>query len=165
MSIILCLSFRKAFCALGFFLFCVSPLLAQTVRIDTTKPANAINPRDSVGAGVDRIQVEAIDHDLTKEALQPVLDSGWQPVTYRQNTDLAVEAWHWNPEGTWSDRSGKGENCARVARRGGERNIAEHGGDAKDLGVGVSASVEKRERIIDAGVDIEDEWAWLLSHA
>ena len=108
MSIVLCHSFRKAFCALSFFLFCVSPLLAQTVRINTTKPANAINPRDSVGAGVDRIQVEAIDRDLTKEALQPVLDSGWQPVTYRQNTDLAVEAWHWNPEGTWSDPSGKG---------------------------------------------------------
>jgi F5/8 type C domain len=89
-------------------LSCASPLPAQTVRIDIAKPSNAINPRDSVGAGVDRIPVEAIDRDLTKQALQPVLDSGWQPVTYRQNTDLAVEAWHWNPEGTWSDPSGSG---------------------------------------------------------
>ncbi len=100
--------FRWSSHALGLLLFSALPLAAQTVRIDTAKPSNAINPRDSVGAGVDRIPVDAIDHDLTKQALPPVLESGWQPVTYRQNTDLAVEAWHWNSEGTWSDPSGKG---------------------------------------------------------
>ncbi len=63
----------KTPCALSL-LLCALPLLAQTVRIDTAKPSNAINPRDSVGAGVDRIPVEAIDRDLTKQALQPVLD-------------------------------------------------------------------------------------------
>lgn len=83
-------------------------LISQTVRVDTGKPVNTIDPRTSVGAGVDRIPVEAIDRDLTADALKPVLESGWQPVTYRQNTDLAVEAWHWNPEGSWSDPSGKG---------------------------------------------------------
>ena len=85
-----------------------STLFAQTVRIDTTTPVNTINPRNSVGAGIDRIPVDAIDHDLTKAAIASVQESGWQPVTYRQNTDLAVEAWHWNPEGTWSDPSGNG---------------------------------------------------------
>ena len=100
--------FRKASCVLALLLLSGLPLIAQTVRIDTAAPVNAINPRDSVGAGIDRIPVDAIDHDLTKQALVPVLESGWQPVTYRQNTDLAVEAWHWNPDGTWSDPSGKG---------------------------------------------------------
>lgn len=100
--------FRKASRVLSLLLFSALPLVAQTVRVDTSTPVNTINPRDSVGAGVDRIPVDAIDHDLTKQALAPVLESGWQPVTYRQNTDLAVEAWHWNPEGTWSDSSGKG---------------------------------------------------------
>jgi hypothetical protein len=95
----------KILCALSLLFLSTAPLVAQTIRIDTTHPVNTINPRDSVGAGVDRIPVDAIDHDLTKQALPPVLASGWQPVTYRQNTDLAVEAWHWNSEGTWSDPS------------------------------------------------------------
>ena len=33
--------------------------IAQTVRIDTASPVNTINTRDSVGAGVDRIPVDA----------------------------------------------------------------------------------------------------------
>lgn len=86
----------------------VAPAAAQTVRVNTTAAVNTIDPRTSVGAGVDRIPVAAIDHDLTKEALAPVQKSGWQPVTYRQNTDLAVEAWHWNPAGTWSEAGDQG---------------------------------------------------------
>ena len=74
-------------------------------------PAHATNhfaPNQALGAGVDRIAQEAIDKDLVQPALDRALSSGWQPVSFRQNTELAVEAWHWNPQGTWSDASGKG---------------------------------------------------------
>lgn len=83
---------------------------AQTIEVDST-PAHATNrfaPNQTLGAGIDRIPAEAIDKDLVPGTLNQVLASGWQPVTYRQNTELAVEAWHWNPKGTWSDPSGKG---------------------------------------------------------
>lgn len=82
----------------------------QTVTVDIA-PASAKNsfvPNQTLGAAVDRISVEAIDKTLTKETLDQVAPSGWQPITYRQNTELAVEAWHWNPEGTWSDPRGRG---------------------------------------------------------
>lgn len=82
---------------------CIYPCaFAQTIVIHTASPVNVINPRYAVGAGVDRIPVAVIDHDLTPQSLKPVLAAGWQPITYRQNTDLMVEAWHWNPVGTWS---------------------------------------------------------------
>lgn len=85
-------------------------LAAQVIRIDIT-PSHSVNsfvPREALGAGVDRIPVAAIDHDFTQTTLERVFEAGWQPVTYRQNTDLAVEAWHWNPQGTWSDRNSRG---------------------------------------------------------
>ena len=83
----------------------------QTIAVDVSHPTNHFVPKETLGAGVDRIAVEAIDKDLQPPTLETTLASGWQPVTYRQNTELAVEAWHWNPQGTWSDgsdASGKG---------------------------------------------------------
>ncbi len=81
---------------------------AQTVQVDLSHPTNHFVPKETLGAGVDRIPVEAIDKDLMQPTLDKTLASGWQPVTYRQNTELAVEAWHWNPKGAWSDPRGKG---------------------------------------------------------
>src|SRR5579872_2784950 len=63
---------------------------AQTVEVDTTHPTNHFIPRETLGAGVDRIAVEAIDKDLQQPTLAQTQESGWQPVTYRQNTELAV---------------------------------------------------------------------------
>jgi len=82
-------------------------LAAQIVEVDTTHPTNHFVPKETLGAGVDRIPVDAIDKDILQPTLGQTLASGWQPVTFRQNTELAVEAWHWNPQGTWSD-NGKG---------------------------------------------------------
>jgi hypothetical protein len=91
-------------------LLLVSFAPAQTIRVDAT-PSHATNrfvPNQTLGAGVDRIPITAIDKDLVEPNLGRALESGWQPVTYRQNTELAVEAWHWNPKGTWSDPAGEG---------------------------------------------------------
>jgi hypothetical protein len=98
-AVLLCLAggFALAFSAAG-----------QTIAVDVSRPTNHFVPKETLGAGVDRIAVEAIDKDLQQPTLGTTLASGWQPVTYRQNTELAVEAWHWNPQGTWSDASGKG---------------------------------------------------------
>ena len=95
---------------LGLVVWIAHAAFGQTIHVDNARghETNSFDPKTSVGAGVDRIPIQAIDKDLTEAALKPVFEAGWQPVTYRQNTELAVEAWHWNPEGTWSDASGKG---------------------------------------------------------
>lgn len=81
---------------------------AQTITVDLSHPTNHFIPNQALGAGIDRIPAAAIDKDFTPEILDKVFAAGWQPVTYRQNTELAMEAWHWNPQGTWSDPAGKG---------------------------------------------------------
>jgi hypothetical protein len=97
--------------AVGFFVI-TSYAAGQTIAVDTSHPTNHFVPKETLGAGVDRIAVGAIDKDLQQPTLDKTLSSGWQPVTYRQNTELAVEAWHWNPQGTWSDR-GDGRDAGK----------------------------------------------------
>ena len=92
---------------------CVSALLfstvqAQTVRVDTSHAVNTLVPNQALGAGIDRMPAAAVEKYFGQPPSEAVLSAGWQPVTYRQNTELAVEAWHWNPQGTWSDPAGKG---------------------------------------------------------
>ena len=79
--------------------------LTQTIHVDAA-PDHAVNsfrPTEALGAGLDRISRASTDKIFAEPILKQMLSAGWQTVTYRQNTELHVEAWHWNPEGTWSD--------------------------------------------------------------
>lgn len=84
------------------------PAAAQTVRVDTRAAVKAFVPNQALGAGIDRLSSAAVEKLFTRAAVDQVLSAGWQTVSYRQNTELHVEAWHWNPQGTWSDPGGKG---------------------------------------------------------
>jgi hypothetical protein len=83
---------------------------AQTVRVDAT-PSHAVNsfsPPYALGSTVDRIPSNATDAFFKPEAIKEILSAGWGAISYRQNTELFVQAWHWNPKGKWSDPAGKG---------------------------------------------------------
>src|ERR1700757_3861345 len=83
---------------------------AQTIQVDVTAShvRKSFVPNQALGAGIDRISQQMIDATFVKPTIDKVLQAGWGPVSYRQNTELYTEAWHWNPKGTWSDPSGKG---------------------------------------------------------
>ena len=72
-------------------------------RCDPAHVANTFSPPHSLGAAIDRLRTGTPDHLLTDPLLKEILGAGWQTVTYRQNTELMVEAWHWNPCGNWSN--------------------------------------------------------------
>jgi hypothetical protein len=83
---------------------------AQTIHVDATPghAVNSIKPTEALGAGIDRLPYGAADKLFVDDTIKQILSAGWQTVTYRQNTELHIEAWHWNPQGTWSDPAGKG---------------------------------------------------------
>ncbi|MGC2368353.1 MAG: discoidin domain-containing protein [Candidatus Sulfotelmatobacter sp.] len=95
--------------ALGL-MFAATESAAQTIQVDITPThsTNHFRPNETLGAGIDRIPAEAIDSGLTQPNLGRAMASGWQPVSYRNNTELSIEAWHWNPRGTWSEPGDKG---------------------------------------------------------
>lgn len=83
---------------------------AQTIQVDITHShmRKSFVPNQALGAGIDRISQQMIDATFVKPVIDRVLEAGWGPVSYRQNTELYTEAWHWNAKGKWSDPQGKG---------------------------------------------------------
>src|ERR1700692_1188683 len=78
-----------------------------TVDADPAHIANTFSPVRSLGAAIDRLRTGTPDHLLKEPLLHEILGAGWQALTYRQNTELMVEAWHWNPAGKWSNGDNK----------------------------------------------------------
>lgn len=77
----------------------------STVRVDAS-PAHATNsfrPHEALGSSIDILQYGSVDKLYTEPTIKKILSAGWGPITYRQNTELQIAAWHWNPKGTWSD--------------------------------------------------------------
>ena len=81
------------------------PAFAQTVRVDAT-PGHAINafdPDSALGSSIDVLSRTDINKVYTPHIVQEALSAGWGPITYRNNTELRMAAWHWTENGAWSD--------------------------------------------------------------
>jgi hypothetical protein len=86
---------------------------AQSIVVDAAPShvVNSFSPLRALGGGIDRLRGGATKEEnekhtermLTNPVLGGLLGAGWGTVTYRQNTELMIEAWHWNPRGTWSN--------------------------------------------------------------
>jgi hypothetical protein len=83
---------------------------AQTIRVDATPGhvVNSFSPPYALGSTVDRVPSNATEAFFKPAAIKQILSAGWGMISYRQNTELFVQAWHWNPKGKWSDPAGKG---------------------------------------------------------
>src|SRR6476646_4263757 len=91
---------RFVVCALS-----VSVLFAQTatVSVDISRPINSFDPDSALGSSIDVLSKTGIDKVYTPHIVQESLSAGWGPITYRNNSELRMTAWHWTENGAWSD--------------------------------------------------------------
>jgi hypothetical protein len=75
-----------------------------TVRIDTGAGAvAAFVPDQALGAAVDGLPAGQIDELYTRHNIAAMARTGLRPISYSLRSELAIDAWHWGEEGTWSD--------------------------------------------------------------
>jgi hypothetical protein len=97
----------------GFFflcLFCVvnaQKSLPDKARLQVLySPGNAADvfiPSKTLGAAFDGHGKGDINRIMSKENIQTMRAIGFGPLAYRLRTELGIEAWHWNPKGSWSE--------------------------------------------------------------
>jgi hypothetical protein len=81
---------------------------AQTIHVDVTAAhAVTFDPDKAMGTSMDILPVKELEKVYSEPIIKAGLSAGWGPMTYRQNTELTYAAWHWNPNGTWSDEKAK----------------------------------------------------------
>lgn len=78
-----------------------------TVRVDAGRIINSFDPDAALGSSIDVLSRMDINSVFTPHIIQESLSAGWGPLTYRNNTELRMAAWHWNENGTWSDSAHK----------------------------------------------------------
>jgi hypothetical protein len=79
------------------------------VQVDVTPQhiLNSFDPDRSLGSSIDVLSHSGIDKVYTPHILQESLSAGWGPITYRNNSELRMAAWHWTENGVWSDAQHK----------------------------------------------------------
>src|SRR5215470_3872825 len=101
------LSLPKLFSAVVLLSAC-NPCFAQSVAVDASS-AKAIpfDPDRALGSSLDILPAKHFEKVFSSETIKQSLSAGWGPITYRQNTELSIGAWHWNPSGSWSESEHK----------------------------------------------------------
>ena len=94
---------------LGYVIFCEAPaVMTQTVHVDISAgKAVAFDPDKAMGTSMDILSAKELDTVYSEPIVKAGLSAGWGPISYRQNTELTYDAWHWNPAGKWSDEKNK----------------------------------------------------------
>lgn len=104
-SVVLNRFIKRNSAVLGLLLLAALTANAQQATVDITAShlANSISPLRAMGAGIDRDPLNSTATIYGATDVGQMLSGGWGAISYRLNTELSVQVWHWNPTGTWSD--------------------------------------------------------------
>jgi len=75
----------------------------STVHVSIAAAPILFDPDQALGSSMDILSHDVVEKIYTEPMVKQCLAAGWGPITYRQNTELSIGAWHWNPNGAWSD--------------------------------------------------------------
>ncbi|MBM3857145.1 MAG: discoidin domain-containing protein, partial [Verrucomicrobia bacterium] len=107
-------AFIAFFCGYSLFMFCGYLLLIfavatspVTLKIDLDHPMSIADAAMPLGGAIDGHEKGSTKEMLSSASVKKMLQAGMKPLAYRLRTELGVEAWHWNPVGTWSDEKNK----------------------------------------------------------
>jgi hypothetical protein len=73
------------------------------VRIDLSSAPAQFAPDQAIGAALDGLPTGQVDQLYTPHNIAALLRTGLRPISYSLRSELAIDAWHWGEEGTWSD--------------------------------------------------------------
>jgi len=73
------------------------------LTIDTHHRTAQFDPRSALGAGLDGHWQGDELRMLSPANVRRMLLAGLGPISMRLRTEIAIDAWHWNPRGRWSD--------------------------------------------------------------
>ncbi len=76
---------------------------AWEIRIAADRALYSFDPDQALGSSMDILPHGIVDKVYSQPIIKECLSAGWGPITYRQNTELQIAAWHWNHNGSWSD--------------------------------------------------------------
>ena len=66
-------------------------------------PSSRFDSSSALGAAIDGHEKGEINRMLSRKNISEMLSAGLKPLSYRLRTELAGEAWHWNPHGSWTN--------------------------------------------------------------